>query len=199
MPTREDATAWGLKDLRDAISGGETLNQMTAFDEMSGAVKFQVTDGMWTQVNPPLCEPLQAFSYPKADSDADYVALTGYTDSPLLGPGFAENLAIIQVVVWPSQEVAEERFSNAAAVADECGSYTVKQKKKAYSAVRWDGKPQVEDASILGWNADGLGNAMGSVGTATYSITVLNAEAEKVVKKANAWVQDSLSTAQGLS
>lgn len=199
MPTREDATAWGLKNLRDATSGGETLNQMTAFDEMSDAVKFTVTDGMWTQVNPPACEPLQELAYPRAESDADYAAVTGYTDSPLLGPGFAENLAVIQVTVWPSQEVAEERFSKAAAVADQCGGYTVRQKRETYSAVRWDGKPRVADGYILGWTANGLGTAMGSVGATTYSIVVARANVEKVVEKANTWMRDSLSTSQGLT
>ena len=199
MPTREDATAWGLENLRDATSGGETLNQMTAFDEMSDAVKFTVTDGMWTQVNPPACEPLQELAYPRTDSDADYAAVTGYTDSPLLGPGFAKNLAVIQVTVWPSQEVAEARFSKAAAVADKCGGYTVRQQKETYSAIRWDGKPRVQDGYILGWTADGLGTAMGSVGATTYNIVVARANAEKAVEKANTWLRDSLSTSQGLT
>lgn len=196
MPTKQDAEKWGLRKLQDFVNNGENVNQVAAFDSVDGALAFMLSDGEWTKVKPASCAPVQALAYPTLDSDAVVAGVSAFTDSPALGPGFAENMAFVQVTTWPTAEDAQARFDAAAAVASDCGTYTVKQADHSYSASRWDGAPEVTGNSIVGHNSQGLGTAMGVVGTATYSVVVVNKQAAKVVSKANGWVQDSLAAAQ---
>lgn len=196
MPGLQDAEDWGLRDLRDFVNNGENANQIVEFDSIEGALAYMISDGDWSRVKPSSCEPVQALAYPPLDSDAVLAGVAAFTDSPDLGPSFAQNMAFVQVTVWPSVEQAQIRFEDAAAVADECGAYTVLQGDSSYSATRWDGSPKLSDTSIVGATDTGLGTAMGVAGTATYSVVVVNKKASSIVEKANDWVQQKLVTAQ---
>lgn len=122
MPTKQDAEKWGLRKLQDFVNNGENANQVAAFDSVDGAWAFMVSDGEWTKVKPASCAPVQALAYPWLDSDAVITGVSAFTDSPALGPGFAENMAFVQVTTWPTAEDAQARLDAAAAVDSDCGT-----------------------------------------------------------------------------
>lgn len=196
LPSLEDASKWGLKDMEDIMSNGNNLNQIAPFDDMSPELSYAITDGDWSRVKPAKCAPIQALASPQSDSDAELAGFAGYTDSNVLGIGYTKNQAAVSVVSWPSADVAQARFDEAAAAVDGCGTYTVKQPANSYSATRWSGSPKVTDTAILAMNSQGLGTVMGVQGNATYSIVIIAKSPEKIIDKAQAWVAAALEAAQ---